>query len=297
MRLRALSFLLIVVLVAASPSLTGTQRAQALTLEQTLDLAGKYVDEYESRLGAISAEEDYRQTAVPTSGPRLSSGAATLTRRTRAYMFSVSLGKLGWVAFRDVFELDGRQVRGRDERLSAILANVTPDSLEQARKIASESARYNLNPRNMRINRTLNVPLAALIYLRPDNQARSEFRLGKIDNINGVTCVALHFRERVQPRLIGTNDDAPAQGTFWIDTAAGGRLVKSQLQIDSAVRREQMLRSQIDVTYSPVGNFDIWLPTRMDESYVFLVGGEQLTAHASYSDFREFKVTTSEDIK
>jgi hypothetical protein len=35
----------------------------------------------------------------------------------------------------------------------------------------------------------------------------------------------------------------------------------------------------------------------MDESYVFLVGGEQLTAHADYSHFREFKVTTSEDIK
>jgi hypothetical protein len=291
---RTASALVVACFVALNPS---PAKSQALTLEQILELAGNYVDRYESRLGAISAEEDYRQTVVPTPGPRLSSGAATLTRRTRAYIFSVSLGTLGWVAFRDVFELDGRQVRGRDERLSAILANVTPDSLEQARKIASESARYNLNPRNMRINRTLNVPLAALIYLRRANQSRSGFRLGRTDNINGVTCVALHFREQAQPRLIGTNDGAPAQGTFWIDTAAGGRLVKSQLQIDSAVKREQMLRSQINVTYSPVEKFDIWLPTKMDESYVFPVSGEQLTAQATYSGFREFKVTTSEDIK
>ncbi len=297
MRLRALSFLVAAVVVAASPVVAGTERDQTPALEQTLELAGKYVDEYESRLGAISAEEDYRQTVVPTTGARPLNGSATLTRRTRAYMFSISLGRLGWVAFRDVFELDGRQVRGREERLSRLLQNVTPDSLEQARKIASESARYNLNPRNTRINRTLNVPLAALIYLRSANQSRSDFRLGKIDRINGVTCVAVHFRERAQPRLIGTNDGAAAQGTFWIDTAANGRLVKSQLQIDSAVKRDQVLRSQISVTYSPVERFDIWLPTRMDESYVFLVGGEQLTAHADYSEFREFKVTTSEDIK
>jgi hypothetical protein len=297
MRLRALSFLVIVVLVAASPAVAGGQRGQTFTLEQTLELAGKYVDAYESRLGAISAEEDYRQTVVPVAGSRFSNGPAMLTRRTRAYIFSVSLGTLGWVAFRDVFELDGRQIRGREERLSRLLQNVTPDSLEQARQIASESARYNLNPRNMRINRTLNVPLAALIYLRRANQSRSDFRLGKTEKIDGVTCVALHFREQAQPRLIGTNDGAAAQGTFWIDAAAGGRLVRSQLQIDSAVKREQMLRSEISVTYSPVGNFDIWLPTRMDESYVFLVGGEQLTAHADYSHFREFKVTTSEDIK
>ena len=98
------------------------------------------------------------------------------------------------------------------------------------------------------------------------------------------------------PRLIGTNDEVPAQGTFWIDTAGGGRLVRSQLQIDSAMKRE-MLRSEIDVTYSPVERLDIWLPTRMDENYIFPSRGEQLTAHASYSDFREFKVTTSEDIK
>jgi hypothetical protein len=256
MRLRALSFLVIVVLVAASPAVAGGQRGQTFTLEQTLELAGKYVDAYESRLGAISAEEDYRQTVVPVAGSRFSNGPAMLTRRTRAYIFSVSLGTLGWVAFRDVFELDGRQIRGREERLSRLLQNVTPDSLEQARQIASESARYNLNPRNTRINRTLNVPLAALIYLRRANQSRSDFRLGKTEKIDGVTCVALHFREQAQPRLIGTNDGAAAQGTFWIDAAGGGRLVRSQLQIDSAVKREQMLRSEISVTYSPVGHFD-----------------------------------------
>jgi hypothetical protein len=264
-------------------------------LEQVLAHAGEYVAQYESRLGAISAEEDYDQAVVPTGQVTRPVNASPATRKTRAYLFSVNLGTLGWVAFRDVFELDGRQVRGREERLSRLLQSVTPDSLEQARKVSAESARYNLNPDNTRLNRTLNVPLAALIYLRRGNQSRSEFRLGKKETVAGNPCTAVPFTERSSPRLIGTADDAPAHGTLWID--GNGRVLKTDLRIDSAAARGEPVHSQIVVAYTHVEKLDLWLPVTMDETYMLVATGQMMTGHATYSDFHEFKVTTSEDIK
>jgi hypothetical protein len=266
-----------------------------LTLDETLQLAGRYVDRYERRLGGIVAEEHYRQTAVSNPGIG-GSGLSTQTRTTQAYLLSVSLGSLGWLAFRDVYRLDGRPVRGREERLSRLLQNITPDSLAQARTIAAESARYNLNPSSARINRTLNLPLTALLYVRTANQRRSTFTLGKADRVSGITCATLQFVETTRPRIIGTSDDAPAQGTFWIDTAAGGRLIKTELRIASTAGRE-VVRSTIAVTYARVDKLDVWLPTVMHETYVLPASSQTLTAHATYSDFREFTVSTSESIK
>jgi hypothetical protein len=210
---------------------------------------------------------------------------------------TISLGARGWVSFRDVFELDGHPVRDRVERLSRILQSISPDSLEQARQIAAESARYNLDPVGTRLDRTINVPTTALLYLRAGNQSRSAFRLGKPERIGGVNCVTLQFTEQSRPRLIRTSDDAPAQGTFWIDMTAGGRILKTQLRMESAAARGLSVRSQTSVAYARVDELDLWVPVAMDESYELPATRQIVTGHATYSDFREFKVTTSEGIR
>jgi hypothetical protein len=209
---------------------------------------------------------------------------------------TIGLGARGWVAFRDVFEVDGRPVRDREELLGRILQNVTPDSLEQARQIAVESARYNLDPDTMRIDRTINVPMTALLYVRGANQSRSSFRLGRPDRVGGVPCVTLQFVEQSRPRLVGTSDDAPAQGTVWIDMTNGGRILKTELRLESGTRG-QAVRSQTAVTYARVDKLDVWLPAVMDETYEIVATHQTLIGQATYSDFREFKVTTSTDIK
>jgi len=190
----------------------------------------------------------------------------------------------------------GLPVRDREERLGRILQNVTPDSLEQARRIAVESARYNLDPESTRINRTINVPMTALLFLRGANQSRSSFRLGKPDRVGGVACVTLQFTESGQPRLIRTADDAPAEGTFWIDMANGGRIVKTEVRMRSGTAG-QSVRSKTAVTYARVDKLDLWVPVVMDETYEVAAAGPTVMGHATYSDFREFKVTTSADIK
>jgi len=292
----------------APPSATNAPTEHSADLDAALAAAAAYLDQYEQRISAIGAEEEYQQAVTPLAGyvasgpvsPRLASanpgGAAPISRRTRANIMTIGLGARGWVAFRDVFEVDGRPVRDREERLVRILQNVTPDSLEQARQIAVESARYNLNPESTRINRTINVPMTALLFLRAANQSRSSFRLGKPERVAGIPCVTLQFAERGQPRLIRTSDDAAAQGTFWIDMANDGRVVKTEvrMQSDSA---GQSVRSQTAVTYARVDKLDLWVPVVMDEAYEVLSTRQTVTGHATYSDFREFKVITSSDIK
>ena len=278
-------------------------------LDAALAAAAAYLDQYEHRISAIGAEEAYEQVVTPLPGPVVGSPiqlrqnaangttSAPITRKTRANIMTISLGARGWVAFRDVFELDGRPVRDRVERLSRILQNVTPDSLAQARQIAAESARYNLDPETTRIDRTINVPMTALLFLRGANQDRSTFHLGKSERVNGIDCVALQFAERSAPRLIRTSDDAPAQGTIWIDMANGGRVVKTELAMDSGGMRMSAVRSRTTVTYAPVDKLNLWVPVAMNETYEVTATRQTLTGRASYSDFREFKVATSTDVK
>lgn len=278
-------------------------------LDAALAAVAAYIDGYEHRISAVGAEEAYEQavqrpgtTVVnPDSFGRrttvVSNAPTASTRKTRAHVMTISLGPRGWVSFRDVFELDGRPVTVGTERLSQILQNVNSESLDQARQIADESARYNLNPDVMKLDRTINVPMTALHFLRAANQSRSVFRLGKPQRVGGVDCVTLQFTEQASPRLIHTNDGAAAQGTFWIDMAGGGRVLKSELRMESALSPTQRVRSQTTVTYGRIDKLDLWLPVVMDENYELPAARETVTGRATYSDFREFKVTTSADIK
>jgi hypothetical protein len=276
-------------------------------LDTALAAAAAYLETYEHRISAIGAEETYEQgVALPGSTnsrppargmPPTIAPATSLTRKTRANIMTISLGPRGWVSFRDVFELDGRAVRPDIERLSRILQNVNPDSLEQARQIADESARYNLNPEGTHFDRTINVPMTALHFLRASNQPRSVFSLGKPERVAGVLCTTVLFTEQSRPRLIGTKDDAAAQGKVWIDMANSGRIVRTELRMQSAFGAGQSVHAQTAVTYGPVDKLDLWLPIVMDETYDLPTTRQTVTGHATYAGFKEFKVTTSADIK
>ena len=76
---------------------------------------------------------------------------------------------------------------------------------QQARRIADEGARFNLSPQRFAFNRTLNVPMTALRFLRRPNQHRSTFRVDRVEPSR----VVLRFKEEATPRLIGSEDGAP----------------------------------------------------------------------------------------
>ena len=148
----------------------------ALTLETILARAGEYVVQLETDLSGIVAEEHYSQNLLADRRQdefhRDLKSDLLLVRPNDAERY---------VQFRDVFEVDGRPVRDRDDRLATLFLHPVPSSAEQMEEIAAESARYNIGSVS-RVN--LNVPVLALMFLRPDNQARSTI-YGREDRLRG----------------------------------------------------------------------------------------------------------------
>src|SRR5262249_28235119 len=79
---------------------------------------------------------------------------------------------LGYVQYRDVFEVDGRPVRDRQERLAALLSRPTPAGETEVQRILADNARFNIGD----VMRTMNVPLLALEFLKRENQPRFKFK-------------------------------------------------------------------------------------------------------------------------
>ena len=87
-------------------------------LTDILYRAGLYVDEFQRQLSSIVAEETYLQEVVPAVGMYGNAGGAIQRRRLRSDLLLVRPENGDrWVQFRDVFEVDGRLVRDREERL------------------------------------------------------------------------------------------------------------------------------------------------------------------------------------
>jgi hypothetical protein len=192
-----------------------------------------------------------------------------------------------WIPFRDVFEVNGKPVRAREERLTKLLMDDSGSSYDRAWRLTEEGARYNLGP----VQRTVNVPTQALQFLLPAYQPKSVFRRAGVDRIGSVTVWEIRFEEIGLPTVIRTTGGAslPATGTFWIDPATGAVLrtmVRTKLP---------SFRSEIVVSFEPNDALDVRLPAELKEKYSG--NGYELDGTATYSRFRKFRVTTDEVVK
>ena len=180
---------LVVLLGVMLPGLAEAQAAP--TLETILAAAGRYVLQLQTDLSGIVAEEHYSQDFMNERRQD------DVHRELKSDLLLVrpSDGDR-YVQFRDVFEVDGRPVRDRDDRLATLFLHPMPSSSEQLQEIAAESARYNIGD----VSRVdLNVPVLALMFLLPDNQPRSRFTVAKIGSAGQPW--EIEFRE-VQPQTI-----------------------------------------------------------------------------------------------
>lgn len=258
------------------------------SLDQILQLSAQHVDRYARVMTNVVVQEDYQQVALA----RGSIGG--ITRRTRADMIVMDVEDGdAWVPFRDVYEVDGKLVRDRDERLMRLLGQSTPNSFEQALAITSEGARFNLDAPGLTLNRSVNTPMAALMFLRTVNRTRSTFRLGGTERLGGALCRIVNFTEEGLPSLIRSSEGASVRGRFWIEPASG-HVHRSELLIDAAISVDlvQYLRARITVNYAIDAKLGFWVPVAMEESYDVTGGNQLVTGRAAYGNFRQFGVTT-----
>ncbi|MEO8483216.1 MAG: hypothetical protein ABI634_13470 [Acidobacteriota bacterium] len=272
-----------VCLWTTAPSVSA--RAQAPSLATILGTAGSYVSQLGKDLDGVVFEEDYFQQAQ---------GQALVARRLKSDIAVLSDNAVGWVEFRDTTSVDGKPVRDRQARIADIFTKPDGNALEQARRIVREGARFNIEAVGLKIDRTINLPMAALAFLRAENQRRSTFTPDRSDVFSGRT-VAIRFKETAKPRMIGTVDDAAAQGVFWI-VPETGRVTRTELTIETR-RGSSLVSASIGVEYGLIPSLNLWLPKTMDEWYQATTGSQMagaITGHAVYENFRKFNVAVEE---
>lgn len=272
----------------ASVPAPGEGAHASVPLATILDRAGEYVERYSDTLRNVVAEETCRQwlrsgyvtpsdsTAYGTSNPHQHAEVRTW----RAELVWVALpGLLPWGAFRDVVELDGRDLEGHEGRLARLLASPDPTAVEQARGIFEESLRYNLGAR-----RDVNVPTLALQWLLPENRRRLEFERKGERTIANRRGVEVEFREVASPTLVRDerrDHDVPSEGRFWIDPTSGA-VLRSETRY--------VKRGFVSTEYRPEPGFDVLVPDVMKE----LNGG--LDSTALYPKYRRFGVEAASSV-
>lgn len=269
-------------------------RAQEPALDTVLARAADYVADYQKRLAAVVAEEHYRQQVINSSRPgRISA------RQHRELRSDVLLVKLGqddsWLQFRDVFEVDRKPVRDRDQRLYKLFIEPKADREQQVQTIQGESARYNIGP----LQRTINIPIMGMLFFDRPHQRMSEFKRIQSGNVKALASLAaapdiwtVAFKE-TQPGTMVRGDrgrDVPSHGRAWIDSTTGRILRTEHIGVDTFVRAE------IDVTYRAEAGLSVLVPGEMRENYV-VQQTVTINGRATYSRFRQFTVTTTEKSK
>ena len=282
--------------------ITATGNTQQPTINDVLRRAGEYALDYERRFSLLVAEETYEQTSrlqmsglpggnLSTSNPGGGMGRE-LGRDQRRVLKSdyllVHLENGGWMPFRDVYEVDGRKERNRQDRVLNLFLKPSPTSFEQASRIMAESTRHNLGS----VQRTINIPTLAVLFAQPDLASRFGYDREADDIVDGRPAWVLAYREVARPTLIKTSkaQDLPLTGRLWIDPATGVILKTHLVAADADVR------AIVTVTFREDKALALWVPARMEETYSSK-GSAELACVATYGNYRRFNVATDEQLK
>jgi len=260
--------------------------AQPPEVAAIVDKAADYVAGYTRDFVGIVAEETYRQEVKSPPQTDARGLAQDGPRQKRDLKSDVLLVRAPagdrWMQFRDVFEVDGKPVRDRDERLAKLF--LTPASGQrQVEAITTESARYNIGD----VARTVNLPTLALAVLEPDN--RPFFAFAGRRKKEGWE---LEYREERGNTMIRTSagQSMPARGKILVD-GNDGRILATEIAVD-----EESVRAQIEVTYGLEPSVGLLMPREMREKYV-TKRGTTIEGRASYAKFRRYQVTVDQTIK
>lgn len=246
-----------------------------------------YVDSYVERSSVLVAEEDYQQSHARASRKVHLRSDILIVKPERS---------LEWVAFRDVFAVDGFAVRDREDRLRRIFLDAQPEADAQLDAIKTESARFNIGP----VDRNVNVPYFTLKFLSAANRGRFSFRLKGTPTVNGVKTWRIEFQEVARPTLVrDRNDgDVPYDGWFLVDQATGA-VVQSGMTADRAD-----LNVSIVVTFARDPQLGLWVPSEMTETYRVKypqrtgawIPDDVVRGAATYTKFRRFQVKTETNL-
>ena len=259
---------------------------------------GVYAESFANLISEERAEQELRSTPPLRSTPRSMAGsgpapvvaqppdAIQRRRLTANYIVVRAETGLGWLPFRDVFEVDGRPVPDRPKRLTGLLSGKGPVDLVTARKLVAEGARHDLG----NLERSLNVPVFGLIFLHPQLTFQSTFAFEADEPVGGRPAAVYRFQEVGKPALVtgpgGSN--LVSAGRVWLDLASGG-VLKTEHKVTA-----NDVDASITVTFTDDPRLGLAVPDHMDEEYRWTSRRDILRVSARYSNYRKLDVTTTE---
>ncbi|MCC7243737.1 MAG: VWA domain-containing protein [Acidobacteria bacterium] len=268
---------------AAPPSAPAA--ASIVPPQELLPRMRAYVGGYEKALAGIVAEERYVQTYSQRMAP-YPVPARISRRELRSEMGFAWFPAPGtWFGFRDVFEVDGKPVKDRQQRLEQLFVDRKFPSAEQLERVAASSARFNIGP----ARRNFNVPTLALLVASPANQGRFAFELRGYDVVDGVRVALIAFSETSSPTLITRDgNDWRSRGLLWVEPESG-RIYRTDFQLSD---RDIEMRQTTWFTRDE--RLDLLVPSRMRELYDYVERSDDyVEATADYANVRRFRVETS----
>jgi hypothetical protein len=277
---------------------------------QTPLAPGRYVARAKVRVGETTVATAARpfvlepNPARPADTPVVSSaGHSELSGRTAAYVSQFVLGMANVVAqedfdlgrqvrsdfllvrrpgtdldlmlYRDVYQVAGKPLRGREERLAGLFVKPADSIHERVREIVSDGAEH--------VPPALN-PLYALMFLQSVYQPRFTFTVADAGAPwpDGVRVVS--FEEVRRPTLLRWGAlDVPSHGRAWIEEATG-RVFRTELELGT-----NRGRPTIATTFKLDERLQVMVPDRMQT--------RTPEGTAVYSNFRRFTVSAATAIK
>jgi len=276
--------------------------APTIPLSTLLSRAASYIELYAGHLSGLVMEESYVQDVEQLNrfGYRMSTRGGVSHRQLRSDLLLVRPdGTDAWMQFRDVFEVDGKALRDRSDRLARLFLEPSKSTQSQAEKIVRESARYNIGD----IERTINLPFLAMTVL--DRRMQPSFQFRSVDTGEDLKlpksaafapragAVVIAFDE-VQLRTMITTPQGKnlrSHGRFWF-SMPNAEVVMTELGVD-----DYTLSATIHVAYEQKGGVAVPVPVEMHELYLNRLNNQtKVEGTATYSNFRSFNVKVDEQI-
>lgn len=244
--------------------------------------AAAYVADYQKQLTFVVADERYTQQILAQSSGDISAFRPREIRGETFFLFTAP--QHGWMAIRDVVEVDGRRVENRPSPLEA-LRTLPPERVAAAFK--DNNARYNIG----RTYRNFNEPTLSLLPLTDLHRERFSFSRRTVTREGDTVLVTLEFRERELPTLIRDLKHGRlfSRGELLVE-AGTGRIRRAEIRVEA-----KGLRVRLMTDYAPEERLGIWVPVRFRETYERGTERdgehERIQCDAVYSNYRRFEVS------
>jgi hypothetical protein len=178
------------------------------------------------------------------------------------------------IPYRDVSQVDGKPIAGREQRLVDLFVKPTDFLREQARRIMLSADAYVPSAFN---------PMFVLGFLQSDFQVRFQFTVNDAGKDWPPEVKAVTFVEVGRPTLLREGAfgdiDVPTRGTAWIEETTG-RILQTELEVGRGRSAPTMV-----TTYRPDDRLQVTVPVEMRT--------RNPEGIATYTNFRRFGVETT----